>query len=171
MLGAIWAQSIDGVIGDGKTMPWHLPEDLAHFKETTMDATVIMGRKTWESLPFKPLPGRQNLVISKRDPGKWSTGATVIRTLPQPLEGWIIGGGKLYKSTINQADFLYITLVDAHLRPTMRERAVLAPKIPAAFYCTTETDWQESATGRLLEGLSPVPLRYKFMMYSRRSTA
>ena len=50
MLGAIWAQSLDGIIGDGEQMPWHVPEDLKHFKDVTMGAPVIMGRKTWESL-------------------------------------------------------------------------------------------------------------------------
>lgn len=58
MLGAIWAQSLDGIIGDGAQMPWHVPEDLKHFKEVTMGAPVIMGRKTWESLnpKFRPCP-------------------------------------------------------------------------------------------------------------------
>ena len=51
-LGAIWAQSLDGVIGDGDTMPWHLPEDLQHFKATTMGHPIIMGRRTWEGLPL-----------------------------------------------------------------------------------------------------------------------
>lgn len=50
MLGAIWGQSLDGIIGDGEQMPWHVPEDLKHFKDVTMGAPVIMGRKTWESL-------------------------------------------------------------------------------------------------------------------------
>ena len=50
-LGAIWAQSLDGIIGDGEQMPWHVPEDLAHFKEVTLGSPVIMGRRTWESLP------------------------------------------------------------------------------------------------------------------------
>ena len=66
---AIWAQSRDGIIGDGSTMPWHLPEDLHHFKNTTMGEDILMGRKTWESIGSKALPGRTNLVLSTREPG------------------------------------------------------------------------------------------------------
>jgi dihydrofolate reductase len=67
-IGLIWAQARGGVIGKDGTMPWHLPEDLAHFKRTTLSHPVIMGRKTWESLPprFRPLPGRANLVVTRQ---------------------------------------------------------------------------------------------------------
>lgn len=67
-IAAIWAQTVDGVIGDNGTMPWHVPEDFAHFKETTTGHPVIMGRRTWESFPaaFRPLPGRTNIVITSR---------------------------------------------------------------------------------------------------------
>jgi dihydrofolate reductase len=66
-LGAIWAQTKDGIIGRNGTMPWHVPEDLNHFKEITAGKPVIMGRRTWESLPepYKPLPGRANVVITQ----------------------------------------------------------------------------------------------------------
>jgi dihydrofolate reductase len=66
-LGAIWAQTCDGIIGRNGTMPWHIPEDLNHFKEITAGKPVIMGRRTWESLPdvYKPLPGRVNIVITR----------------------------------------------------------------------------------------------------------
>lgn len=64
MIGAIWAQSLARIIGDGAGMPWHLPEDLEHYKETTLGSPVIMGRRTWESLPVTPLPGRANIIIS-----------------------------------------------------------------------------------------------------------
>ena len=66
-LGAIWAQTIDGVIGRNGVMPWHVPEDLQHFQEVTTGKPVIMGRRTWESLPgtYKPLPGRTNIVVSR----------------------------------------------------------------------------------------------------------
>lgn len=79
-LGAIWAQTIDGVIGRDGVMPWHVPEDLQHFKEVTSGKPVIMGRRTWESLPdtHKPLPGRANIIVSRsvgtvevRDGGIW----------------------------------------------------------------------------------------------------
>ena len=66
-LGIIYARARNGVIGRNNTMPWHLPEDLAHFKRTTLGAPVIMGRKTWDSLPprFRPLPGRRNIVVTR----------------------------------------------------------------------------------------------------------
>ena len=79
MLGAIWAQCLDGVIGDGAGMPWHLPEDLKHFKAVTMGHPIIMGRRTWEALPKRPLPGRPNHVVSSREAGTWSNGAFVSR--------------------------------------------------------------------------------------------
>ena len=67
ILGAIWAQTRDGIIGRNGTMPWHVPEDLNHFKEITAGKPVITGRRTWESLPdaYKPLPGRVNIVITR----------------------------------------------------------------------------------------------------------
>src|SRR5699024_12835942 len=101
-LGAIWAQSLDGIIGDGKQMPWHVPEDLAHLKEVTMGSPVIMGRNTWESLTkkFRPLPGRENFVMSTRDAGEWSDGATVLSHLRELTEGWIMGSGGLYASPL-----------------------------------------------------------------------
>ncbi|WP_078056895.1 dihydrofolate reductase [Corynebacterium bouchesdurhonense] len=102
-LGAIWAQSLDGVIGDGESMPWHLPEDLRHFKEVTMGHPIIMGRNTWQSLPKRPLPGRANHVLSSREPGEWSDGAYVSPDLPDlEADAWIIGGGQLYESTIDE---------------------------------------------------------------------
>jgi len=66
-IGLIWAQARGGVIGRGGVMPWHLPEDLAHFKRVTLNHPVIMGRKTWDSIPprFRPLPGRRNIVVTR----------------------------------------------------------------------------------------------------------
>jgi dihydrofolate reductase len=67
-IGLIWAEAADGVIGHDGVMPWHLPEDLAHFKQLTLGSPVVMGRKTWDSLGarFKPLPGRRNIVVTRR---------------------------------------------------------------------------------------------------------
>ena len=71
-VGLIWAEAHGGVIGAEGGMPWNVPEDLAHFKEITLGAPVIMGRKTWDSLPerFRPLPGRENIVITRQQ--DWS---------------------------------------------------------------------------------------------------
>src|SRR5205823_6188330 len=67
VIGLIWAQSANGVIGRDGVLPWHLPEDQQRFRRLTGGATVLMGRRTWESLPprFRPLPGRRNLVLSR----------------------------------------------------------------------------------------------------------
>ncbi|MBF4571471.1 dihydrofolate reductase [Herbiconiux sp. VKM Ac-1786] len=64
----IWAEARGGVIGDGGGIPWHVPEDMAHFRELTAGSTVVMGRKTWDSLPerFRPLPGRRNVVVTRQ---------------------------------------------------------------------------------------------------------
>lgn len=97
-LGAIWAQTVDGIIGRNGTMPWYAPEDLNHFKEITAGKPVIMGRRTWESLPdvYKPLPGRVNIIVSgtvsaseERDGAIWAPCLDVALEeaykAPQPL--------------------------------------------------------------------------------------
>lgn len=86
-VGMIWAEARGGAIGRDGTMPWHLPEDLAHFKHTTWGAPVIMGRRTWESLPerFRPLPGRENVVVTRA--GDLETpGATAVASLEAAIE-------------------------------------------------------------------------------------
>ncbi|GAA0213495.1 dihydrofolate reductase [Corynebacterium riegelii] len=157
-LGAIWAQSLDGVIGNGEDMPWHLPEDLKHFKETTMGQPIIMGRRTWESLPVKPLPGRANHVLSSREPGEWSDGAYVSTDLPDlETDAWIIGGGQLYEATLDEVDVIELTLIDATLAPTLAT-PVFAPRIGPEFACVSDGEWQTSSSG----------LRYKFQRYERQ---
>src|SRR3954468_16198856 len=99
-LGIIYARSRNGVIGKDGVMPWHLPEDLAHFKRTTLGAPVIMGRKTWDSVParFRPLPGRRNVVVT-RDPQWRADGAEHATSLEQAIAlcgdvpmVWVTGG-------------------------------------------------------------------------------
>ena len=119
MLGMIWAEAHGGAIGRDGQMPWHLPEDLAHFKQTTLGAPVIMGRRTWESLPerFRPLPGRENIVIS-RNPDYSAPGATVRTSLDDTVahlggaRAWIMGGGQLYAEAMSVADELVVTRID-----------------------------------------------------------
>ncbi|MDO5455118.1 MAG: dihydrofolate reductase [Corynebacterium sp.] len=171
MLGAIWAQSLDGVIGDGTQMPWHVPEDLAHFKETTYGAPVVMGRRTWESLPekFRPLPGRENFVVSSRKPGDWSAGATIVSS-PTDVDraAWVMGGARLYQGAVEYADVLEVTVMDCEVADLLGDDAVRAPAIPDAFEVSSDTGWLESAAGRLTVGSAPEnPLRYRFIRYSR----
>lgn len=103
-INLIYARAANGVIGNNNQLPWHLPEDMAHFKQLTSGCPVIMGRKTWDSLPvkFRPLPGRNNIVISRQT--DWSaTGATAATGLPEALRlcspdtpVWVIGGAQIY---------------------------------------------------------------------------
>lgn len=181
MLGAIWAQSLDGVIGDGVVMPWHVPEDLKHFKEATMGAPVIMGRKTWESLnpKFRPLPGRENIVLSRREPGEWSAGATVVDSIDAALEtapgdAWITGGSQLYNSALDRVDTIELTLMGVQVGDAYGDDAVLAPKVPEEFSLSADSDWLTSASGHLtIPGQPPseLPMKYRFLTYDRKAAA
>lgn len=121
-LGMIWAEARGGAIGRNGDMPWHLPEDLAHFKQVTLGAPVIMGRRTWESLPerFRPLPGRENIVVT-RDAGYVAPGAAVRSSLDDALRSisdaaagivWIMGGGEMYRAALPFADELVVTRIE-----------------------------------------------------------
>ncbi|VEH04379.1 putative folate reductase [Corynebacterium kutscheri] len=157
-LKAIWAQSIDGIIGTGTDMPWHLPEDLQHFKETTSGHDVLMGRKTWESIPprFRPLPGRRNIVLSSSPAGQWSQGAEVVTDYSN-FDGWVIGGGSVYAATLALVQHIELTLIDLPLAHKLGEQAVYAPDI-ADFEVVSDSDWLVSKTG----------LRYKFQSLRRK---
>lgn len=125
-------------------MPWHIPEELHHFREITTGHPVIMGRKTWESLPerSRPLPGRENFILSHREPGDWSAGATVVQELPPA--GWVIGGGEIYAATIDTADVVEVTVIDANFAEVVGVGAVYAPTIPDSFILDHQTEWRTS---------------------------
>ena len=110
----------NGVIGRDKTMPWRLPDEMAHFRRVTMGKPAVMGRRTWESLK-KPLAGRTNIVVTHQ-PGYAAPGATVVHSLEQAWraagdaeEVCVIGGSALYAETLPIADVIYLTEVDADL--------------------------------------------------------
>ncbi len=118
-VGLVWAEAHDGVIGADGGMPWHVPEDMAHFRAVTASHDVIMGRRTWESLPprFRPLPGRRNIVVSRST--EWAAeGADRVASLDDALrlsagdEVWVIGGGMLYAEAVGIADVLEVTRLD-----------------------------------------------------------
>jgi dihydrofolate reductase len=124
-LKLIYARAANGVIGLNNQMPWHLPEDLAHFKRTTLGCPVLMGRKTWESIPakFRPLPGRANLVIT-RQPDWQAEGAHVVHSLEEGLtlalahcpEGkdlWVMGGAEIYAQAAPIAEEAVVTEIEA----------------------------------------------------------
>ena len=116
-IALIYARAANGVIGKDGTMPWHLPEDLAHFKRLTSGCPVIMGRKTWDSLPprFRPLPGRSNIVIT-RQPDWHENGVQRSSSLREALQicessetVWVIGGAQIYAQALPLADGIEVT--------------------------------------------------------------
>lgn len=117
MLTIIVATDRKGAIGRNNDIPWHLSDDLKRFKAITMGHTVIMGRNTWDSLPFKPLKGRRNIVISATMPesDKYDLAQNVDRAIAMASadgEAFIMGGARIYEQTIAYADKLLLTLVD-----------------------------------------------------------
>ena len=153
-IGLIWAQARGRVIGKNGVMPWHLPEDLAHFKRVTLNHPVVMGRKTWDSIPpkFRPLPGRTNIVVT-RQPDWNENGAQRTSSLREALQlcensaqVWIIGGAQIYAQALPLADELVVTEIDAAFdgdahapaigpdwREVARERVVAASGLPLSF--------------------------------------
>ena len=121
VLSVIAAMARNRVIGRDNQLPWHLPADLQHFKATTLGKPMIMGRRTWESLPGL-LPGRPHIVVT-RDPGYRAEGARVAHSLEQAIElaaglgdeVMLIGGAELYAQALPLADRLYLTEVDAEV--------------------------------------------------------
>ncbi|MBN3860034.1 MAG: dihydrofolate reductase [Neisseriaceae bacterium] len=112
------AKDKNNAIGIDNQMPWHIPEDFAFFKEYTMGKPIIMGRKTWESLPKNPLPGRRNLVVTRNDSYK-AKGAEIFSSLAKALEACakepeicIVGGAEIYQQGIDLATDLMVTEVD-----------------------------------------------------------
>lgn len=119
-LTIVAAVARNGVIGRDNDMPWRLPEDLKHFRRVTLGAPVIMGRRTWDSLPaaFKPLPGRRNVVIT-RNAGWSAEGAEAATSLQEALQrladapaAFVVGGAQLYAQALPLADELVLTEID-----------------------------------------------------------
>jgi dihydrofolate reductase len=148
VIGLIWAQAANGVIGRDNAIPWRIPEDLAHFRAVTSGSTVVMGRRTWESLParFRPLPGRRNVVLT-RDRSWAAPGAEVAHDLPSALVGdaWVMGGADVYAAALPLADVVELTELredfagDVHA-PTLDGSWTVAAEDPAQ-------GWHESSSG------------------------
>ena len=156
-VGLIWAQSTSGVIGRDGAIPWHLPEDLARFKTLTMGHTVVMGRRTWDSLPtrFRPLPGRRNIVLT-RNSGFDAPGAEVVGSIDDAIEDqtWVIGGSEIYHLALPAATRCEVTEVEIDLR--LEDDDALAPILDESWIGTSD-DWQDSTSG----------LRYRFHSFLR----
>jgi len=133
----IAAVARNGVIGDGRTMPWHLPEDLRFFKRTTMGHPMVMGRRTFDSMGA--LPGRRSIVVT-RQPDWSAAGVEVVHSLPDALalvagdeQVFVVGGGEIYRQALPYAVRLLVT--EVHQSP---EGSVTFPDIDPR-------DWEETA--------------------------
>lgn len=155
----LWAQDRVGAIGRANAIPWRVPEDMRRFKELTGASPVVMGRKTWESLPPKvrPLPGRRNVVVSRS--GYAADGAEVVASLADALDllsgaVTVIGGGQIYELAIELAARLRVTEIDMFVDGA----DVFAPEIdPYHWDVEASGEWETSATG----------VRYRFIDYRR----
>ena len=154
-LHLIFARSKNGVIGVDGGLPWHLPEDLAHFKRSTLGCPVIMGRKTWDSLPpkFRPLPGRANVVVTRQ--ADWQAGGALcadsleraMALCGEAPHVWVIGGAQLYALAEPLAATAVVTEIDTEL-----EGDAFAPNFGP--------HWQETARE---EHLAANGLHYRFI--------
>lgn len=138
-LSIIVAVASDGAIGRANDLLWHLPADLKRFKELTTGHTILMGRKTFESLPRGPLPNRRNIIISRSLPAQ--PGAEVYPTIQQALvacasdeEVFIIGGGEIYRQLLPNTEQIYLTRVQA----SFPDAEVFFPELDS-------TEWIEEA--------------------------
>ena len=164
-LNMIFARARNGVIGINNTLPWHLPEDLAHFKRTTLRCPVIMGRKTWDSIPqkFRPLPGRTNVVVTRQ--ADWHSAAAdgkavalradslehALRLCGDAPNAWVIGGAQMYALAEPLASTAVITEIDLDV-----EGDAFAPTFGAHWYEATREE-HTAANG----------LRYRFITLQR----
>ena len=115
-MSIVVAMAANGVIGRDNQLPWHLPADLKHFKQTTMGKPILMGRKTWESIG-RPLPGRTNIVIT-RDSSYSAAGCEVVNSIGAAIaaageqdEVMVIGGAELYRQVLSDTDTIYLTRI------------------------------------------------------------
>ena len=123
-LGMIVAMDLDGVIGRDSDLPWHLPADLKHFKDTTMGCPMIMGRRTYDAIG-RPLPGRTSVVITRDD--EWYVpGVEIVNSIAEALDiagieagadgwAWVIGGGAIYAALLPHCERLLVTHVEARV--------------------------------------------------------
>lgn len=160
-LMAVVAMGRNNEIGFRGDMPWHIPEDLRHFKELTMSHPVIMGRATWESIPRRPLPGRRNVVLSRHADFS-ADGAETARSIaealdicPPPEIPFIIGGGSIYREAMPLLTRIYVTRIKADF-----------PQADTFFPDISPEDW--ALTERSEPMLSKCGLKYLFETYESR---
>ena len=174
-VGLIWAQAEGGVIGRAGGMPWHVPEDLAHFRQITIGSPVVMGRGTWDSLDprWRPLPARRNIVITGQP--DWSAEsaeragsvdeALALAASDHPEWIWVIGGGTIFALTIGDADRIEVTELRHPEGFEARPDDVRAPAVdPEVFALSAAEPAQGANTSRS-------GIRYRFVRYERAADA
>lgn len=141
MISLILARADNGVIGANGALPWRLPDDMRRFKALTIGKPCIMGRKTWDSLPKKPLPGRTNIVVT-RDPAYATAGAVTAGSFEEalaeaqkenPVEIMVIGGADIFAAALPLASRIYLTEIHA------------APEGDVHFSSIAPQQWRETA--------------------------
>ncbi|MFZ2174782.1 MAG: dihydrofolate reductase [Rhodococcus sp. (in: high G+C Gram-positive bacteria)] len=155
----VWAQANGGVIGRDNTIPWHVPEDMAYFKEVTMGHPVIMGRRTWDSIPprFRPFSGRRNIVVTRQS--DWTAdGADRVGGVEQALglsdeDVCVVGGAQIYSAAMPFATRLIVTEIDLDV-----DGDTWAPAIDDAWHVEETGDWLTSAKNGT---------RYRWITYTR----
>ena len=153
-INIIVAAGSDGAIGRKGDLIWHLPGDLKRFKELTTGHPVIMGRKTWDSLPKKPLAGRRNIVLTRKN-DFCAEGAEIVYSIDDALRitenesPFIIGGAEIYKLFIPKATRLYLTLVDDS-----------APDADAFLHLNLKDDWTETGRSKEFKNADGITFRY-----------
>jgi dihydrofolate reductase len=161
VVSLVLARADNGVIGDNGTIPWRIPEDMRRFKALTMGHPIVMGRKTWDSFPKKPLPGRTNIIIT-RDRGWSAEGAVVTHSLAealerarseQPEEINIVGGAAVYLEALPLATHIHLT--EVHASPP---GDVVIPQFD-------KTQWSETARE---DHQTPDGLRYSYVTLEKR---
>lgn len=154
----------NGVIGGDNRLLWQLPEDMAHFRRQTMGCPVIMGRRTWDSLParFRPLPGRRNLVLTRR-PGFVAEGAETVATLDEALARvadagrvFVIGGAQVYAAALERADALMLTEIERDFDGDCR------------FPAWQRSDFEERSRERH-HAAAPNDFDFSFVTYQRKA--
>lgn len=159
MISLIVVHDLNRVIGQDNKMPWHIPNELAYFKEKTIGKAIVMGRSTFESIG-RPLPGRLNIVIT-RNTSYDTKGVTVVHSIEEAIEVankhheevMIIGGEQIFKEVLPYADLLYITLIEHEFEGD-------------TFFPSYEQDWEAISTSE--QHSTDSGLKYTYMLYKRK---
>jgi dihydrofolate reductase len=150
VISLVYAISRNGVIGKDGGLPWKVSADLKNFKAVTMGKPLIMGRRTWDSLPRKPLPGRLNIVVTRQQ-GFKAEGAVVAADVAhalklasdgQPQEICVIGGAEVFRQTLPMATRVYLTLIEADV-----EGDVFFPTLPQSEWREIRSEHHNAAPG------------------------